>query len=68
MASIGVVLDKITTKQFDNYLIISFSKNWLSLNDDKPIEFFVEVKENKLVLSGKLASLDRTKDVVTNVL
>jgi len=68
MASIGVVLDKITTKQFDDYLLIPFSKQWLSLNDDKPIEFFVEVKENKLVLSGKLASLDRTKGVDTDVM
>ena len=68
MDSIDVVLDKITTKQFDNYLIIPFSKQWLSLNNDKPIEFFVEVKEGKLVLSGKLDSLDRTKDVDTNVM
>lgn len=68
MDSIDVVLDKIATKQFDNYLIIPFSKQWLSLNNDKPIEFFVEVKEGKLVLSGKLDSLDRTKDVDTNVM
>ena len=66
MASISVKVCKIFTKQFDDYLIIPFSKQWLSLNDDKPIEFSVEVKEGKLVLSGNLASLDRTKDVDTN--
>lgn len=68
MASIRITLDKITTKEFDDFLIIPFSKQWLSLNDDKPIEFFVEVKESKLILSGNLASLDRTKDVDTNVM
>jgi len=62
-----IKIDKISTKQFDNYLIISFSKQWLSLNNDKPIEFFVEVKEGKLMLSGNLASLDSTKDGGTNV-
>jgi len=68
MASIGVELDKIITKQFDNFLIIPFSKEWLSLNNGKPIEFSVHVKENNLILSGKLASLDRIKDVDTNVM
>ena len=68
MDSIGVVIDKITTKQFDDYIIIPFSKDWLLLNDNKPIEFFIKIKEGKLVLSGKLDSLDRTKDVDTNVL
>ena len=66
MASIGVVLNKIITKQFDDFLIIPFSKDWSSLNDDKPIEFLVEVKESKLILSSTLASLDRTRSVVTN--
>ena len=68
MASISVKVCKIFTKQFDDYLIIPFSKQWLSLNDDKPIEFSVEVKEGKLVLSGNLAILDRTKGVDTNVM
>ncbi|PBO84539.1 MAG: hypothetical protein COA77_08850 [Thaumarchaeota archaeon] len=68
MASTGVELDKITTKQFDDFLIIPFSKEWLSLNDGKQIEFSIHVTENNLVLSGKLASLDRTKDVDTNVM
>ena len=66
MASIGVVLDKIITKQFDDFLIIPFSKDWLSLNNNNPIEFSVEVKEGKLILSGNLASLDRTKGVDNN--
>ena len=66
MVSISVEVGKISTKQFDDYLIIPFSKQWLSLNDDKPIEFSVEVKEGKLVLSGNLVSLDRTRSVDTN--
>ena len=68
MVSTSVEVGKISTKQFDDYLIIPFSKEWLSLNDDKPIEFSVEVKEGKLVLSGNLAILDRTKGVDTNVM
>ena len=67
MAITDVVLNKITTKQFDDYLIIPFSKEWLSLNNNKQIEFSVQLKEGKLVLSGDLAILDRTKDVDTNV-
>ena len=68
MVSTSVEVGKISTKQFDDYLIIPFSKQWLSLNDDKPIEFSVEVKEGKLVLSGNLVSLDRTKGVDTNAM
>ena len=68
MVSTSVKVGKISTRQFDNYLIIPFSKQWLSLNDDKPIEFSVEVKEGKLVLSGNLVSLDRTKGVDTNAM
>ena len=67
MAITDVVLNKITTKQFDDYLIIPFSKEWLSLNNNKQIEFSVQLKEGKLVLYGDLAILDRTKDVDTNV-
>ena len=66
MASIRVVVGKITTKEFDDYLIIPFSKQWLLLNNNNPIEFLVEVKESKLILSSTLASLDRTRSVVTN--
>ena len=66
MASIRVVVGKITTKQFDDFLIIPFSKQWLLLNNNNPIEFLVEVKESKLILSSTLASLDRTRSVVTN--
>jgi len=68
MASNRVVVGKITAKQFDDFLIIPFSKDWISLNDNKPIEFFVEVKESKLILSSTLASLDRTRSVDTDVL
>lgn len=63
MDSRSIVIGKITTKQFDNFLIIPFSRSWLSLNDDKQIEFSIEVKESKLVLSGNLDSLDRTRSI-----
>ena len=66
MERICIDVGKIFTKQFDDYLIIPFSKQWLSLNDGRPIEFSVEVKENKLILSGSLERLDRTKDVDNN--
>ena len=57
----------VTTKIFDNYLIIPFSKDWIYLNAGKPIEFNVVLtKEGKLVLSGLLSDLDRTKDVSAN--
>ena len=58
-------LDNVITNIFDDYLIIPLSKQWLFLNNKKPIEFSVEVKENKLILSGSLERLDRTKDVDT---
>ena len=66
MASIRVVVGKITTKQFDDFLIIPFSKQWLLLNNNNPIEFLDEVKESKLILSSTVASLDRIRSVVTN--
>ena len=57
----------ITTKIFDDYLIIPFSRDWLCLNAGKPIKFNVVLtKEGKLVLSGLLTDLDRTQDVDTN--
>ena len=68
MHNISIVIGKITTKQFDNFLIIPFSKKWLLLNDDNSIEFLVEVKEGKLVLSGNLTRLDRIKDIDDNVM
>lgn len=68
MERICLVIGKITTKQFDDYLIIPFSKQWLSLNNEKQIEFIVEIKKGKLILSGNLERLDRTKGVDTNVM
>ncbi len=66
LSSNGIVIGKITTKQFDNFLIIPFASDWISLNDNNQIEFSVVVKESKLVLSGNLSSLDRTKEVDTH--
>ena len=61
MEHLCIELDKISTKQFEDFLIISFSKQWLSLNNDKPIEFSVKVIKNKLILSGNLEYLNNTK-------
>lgn len=67
MHSNGVEVGTIITTQFDDYLIIPLSKQWLSLNDNNPIEFFVELKKGKLILSGSLHSMDRIKGVDNNV-
>jgi len=61
-----IKLGTISTQFFDNFLIIGLDRKWISVNNEKPIEFSVEVKENKLILSGSLERLDRTKDVDTN--
>lgn len=63
-----VSIGRVSTKQFDDFLIIAFSKEWLVLNNSNPIEFLIEVKESKLILSGNLVSLDRTKEVDSNVM
>ena len=62
----GIKVGKISTQQFDNYLLIPFSKDWLSLNDNNQIEFLIEIKEGCLVLSGHLSNVDRTRKVDTH--
>lgn len=59
-------LGKAKTLIFDDFLVIGFSKKWVQLNDDKPIEFDVELKKGKLVLSGSLLRLNKTREVDTN--
>jgi len=63
-----IPLGFIRSKIFDDFLIIPFSKDWITLNNGKTIEFFVEVKEGKLILSGKLALLDKTREVDSNAM
>jgi hypothetical protein len=59
-------LGTISTHFFENFLILGFDKKWLSINDEKPIEFEIEIKDGKLILSGNLSRLNKTKEVLTN--
>lgn len=53
---------------FDNYLVIGFDKKWIDLNNGQAIEFDIELREDKLVLSGSLATLDKTREVDNNAM
>ena len=61
-------LGHIQTTPFDNFLIIPFEKKWLSVNDEKPIEFEIKLtKKGQLVLVGDLARVTtNTKEVSKN--
>jgi len=62
-----IKLGTIKTRIVDDFLIIAFSRKWLSLNCEKEIEFDAKVtKEGQLVLSACLARLDRTNEVDDN--
>ena len=63
----NIVLGKVTTKLFDEFLILGFSKKWLLVNEGKPIEFdVVFTKEGKLILAANLARTAKTRKVVDN--
>lgn len=64
MSTINV--GKIKSHIFDKSLVVSFSKDWLLVNAGQPLEFEAKIKEGRLVLSAKLETLDRTKEVDTN--
>ena len=38
----------------------------MTVNNNNPIKFDVELKEGKLILSGNLAELDKTREVDDN--
>ena len=61
-----IKLSHIQTKSFDDFLFIGFDKKWLSINDDKPLDFDTKIIEGQLILSAKLARLERTKEVSKN--
>lgn len=63
----NITLGKYLAHFFDNYLILGFSKDWLKLNDGKPIVFEAQIKNGKLLLCGNLARLQSNKEVDTNV-
>ena len=58
----------VITKEFDDFLIIGLEKKWIQLNENKPLEFDVEVTKGKLVLSARLARLDKTREVIDIVM
>ena len=61
-----IKLGDIQTKTFDEFLIIGFDMKWLSVNDANPLEFEVKLEDSRLVLSAKLARLERTKEISKN--
>jgi len=61
----NINLGKHLAHFFDDYLILGFSKDWLKLNDGKPIVFDAKLEGSKLVLCANLARLQSTKEVVT---
>lgn len=59
-------LGKIKPNIFSDSMIIGFKNDWMLANNGKPLEFEVRIEKDQLVLSAKLAALDKTKGVVTN--
>jgi len=61
-----MALNPVKTFPYNDFLLIVFSKNWLQVNDGKPLDFEAKLIEGQLVLSAKLARLERTKEVTNN--
>ena len=53
-------MKRITPFVFEDNLIISLSKEWLSIFDQIP-KFDVEIKNNKLVLSSQIISRENSE-------
>lgn len=64
----NINLGKYLAHFFDDYLILGFSKDWLKLNDSKPIVFDAKLEDGKLILCANLARLQSTKEVDTNAM
>lgn len=62
----NINLGKYLAHFFGGYLLLAFSKEWLKLNNGKPIVFDAKLENGKLILSGSLERLDRTKEVDNN--
>ncbi len=55
---------KVKTSFFKDNLLISLSKDWLAINEGKPLVFEAKLTKNgKLELSASLAALDSSKEV-----
>lgn len=59
-------LGKIKSNIYDKAVIVALSKDWLDANNGKPLEFEARLEKNQLVLSAKLETLGKTKEIVTN--
>ena len=57
-------LGQVKTTTFKDSLLIPLSRDWLAANDGKQIVFDSKLTlDGKLVLTGSLSKLVRTKDV-----
>lgn len=59
-------LGKIKSHIFSDSMVIAFKNDWMLVNNGKPLEFEAKIEKNRLVLSAKLETLDKTKEVNTN--
>ncbi len=64
----NLYLGEVKTIPFKDFLIVPFSKDWLNANNGEPIVFDAKLTLNgKLILTGSLSKLVRTKDVDASV-
>ena len=55
----------VKTCVFGDHLLIGLDKNWIKINNDKPLEFSAKFEKNQLVLSTTFpAKVDKTKEVI----
>ena len=60
-------LGEVKTTPFKDFLLISLSKDWLAVNEEKALVFEAKLTKNgKLELSASLSALDGSKRVDTN--
>lgn len=59
-------LGKIKSTIFSDSMIIALKNEWMLANAGNPLEFEAKIEKNRLVLSAKLETLDKTKEVDTN--
>jgi len=62
----NITLGKYFAHFYNDKLILGFSKEWLQLNDGKPIVFDAKIENGKLLLCADLARLQSNKEVLTH--
>jgi len=62
-----ITLGKYLAHFFGGYLLLSFSKDWEKLNNNKPIVFDAKLENGKLIFCANLGRLQKIKEVDTNV-